>query len=116
MRRCPGTPYAVGVRGYRPNEQGTPVRAVERHRRLPADVPSALPAVILGMVDGLQLQRVEGAAESLQPLQGHAKILCGGSDIGMPKQRLDGTYIGAAIEHVGGAGMPEQVRINPARN
>ena len=29
---------------------------------------------------------------------------------------LQQTRVGAVLEHVGGAGMPEQVRINPARN
>ena len=90
MRRCPGTPYADGVRECRPIAQGTPVRADERHRRLRADDPSPLAAIILGVVDGLQLQRVERAANGLQPLQRHPQIPGGGPDVGMPEQHLDG--------------------------
>src|SRR5260370_33308610 len=86
----------------------------ERHRRLRADDPSPLAAIILGVVDGLQLQRIERAANGLQPLQRHPQIPGGGPDVGMSEQHLDGAEIGAGIQHVRGARMPEQVGINRA--
>ena len=66
------------------------------------------------VVDGLQLQRVERAANGLQPLQRHPQIPGGAPDVGMPEQHLDGAEIGAGIQHVRGARMPEQVGINRA--
>ena len=71
-----------------------------------------LSAVILGAIDGLQLQRVERTADRLQSLEGHAQIAGRGPDIGMPEQHLDGAEIGAGVEHVRGACVSEQMRIN----
>jgi hypothetical protein len=69
---CPGTPCAGGTREYRPTAPGTPVGVDERPRRLPAEVPSPRSAVLLRAVDGPQRERIEGTANGLQSLQGHA--------------------------------------------
>jgi hypothetical protein len=45
-------------------------------------------------------------------LQGYPQILGGGSHIRVAQQDLDGAEIGAGIEHVGSAGVAEQVRVN----
>src|ERR1700687_2162121 len=112
MRTCPGAPCADGTRAYRPIVPGTPVGVGERHRRLPADVPSPPSAVVLEVVDGFQLERVERTANGLQSLERHAKIAGGGPNIGMPQQNLNGAEVGASIEHVRGACVPKQVRMN----
>ena len=49
---------------------------------------------------------------TLQPLQGYAEIPGSGSNIGVAEQNLDGAEVGAGIEHVSGASMTEQVRMN----
>src|SRR5215471_10239356 len=110
MRRCLGRPCAGGTRAYRPTVPETPVRIDERPPRLPAEVPSTLSAVILGVVDGLQLQRIKRAANRLQSLQRHSQIPCRGTDVGMPEQNLDGAEVGSGIQHVRGARVTEQMR------
>src|SRR6266852_1984850 len=110
MRRCLGTPCAGGRRAYRPTAKGTPVRIDERPRRLPAEVPSTLSAVILGAIDGLQLKRIKRTANRLESLQRHVQVPGRGADIGMAEQNLDGAEIGSGIQHVRGARVTEQMR------
>ena len=64
-----------------------------------------MPALVGGTLDGLELQGVERAAHCLQSLDRHMQIAGGGTDIGVAEQNLDGTEIGAGVEHVGGAGV-----------
>ncbi len=49
---------------------------------------------------------------ALQPLQGYTEIPGSGSNIGVAEQNLDGAEVGAGIQHVGGASMAEQVRMD----
>jgi hypothetical protein len=49
---------------------------------------------------------------ALQPLQGYAEIPGSGSNIGVAEQNLDGAEVRAGIQHVGGASMAEQVRMD----
>jgi hypothetical protein len=58
------------------------------------------------------LERIEGTVRGMQPLQGYTEIFGGGSNIRMAKQNLDGAEIGAGIQHVCGACVAEQVRVN----
>jgi hypothetical protein len=58
------------------------------------------------------LERVERTANGLQSLERHAEIAGGGPDIGMPQQNLNGAEIGSGIQHVRGACVPKQVRMN----
>jgi hypothetical protein len=58
------------------------------------------------------LERVERTANGLQSLERHAEIAGGGPNIGMPEQNLNGAEVGASIEHVRGACVPKQVRMN----
>lgn len=85
MRRCRGMPCAAGARASYRSRQRIPVRAGERHRRLPADVGSPLAAIILGAINGFQLKGIERAADRLQSLHGYTQILGGGSDVGVPE-------------------------------
>jgi len=49
---------------------GTPFRAGESHRRLPADVRSLLLRIILCRADRFQFQRIEGTGCGLHPSRG----------------------------------------------
>jgi hypothetical protein len=71
-----------------------------------------LAALVGGTLDELELQGVERTAYGLQSLDRHMQIAGGGTDIGVAQQNLDGTEIGAGVEHVGGAGVAKQVRID----
>jgi len=51
---------------------------------------------------------------ALQPLQGYAEIPGSGSNICVAEQNLDGAEVGAGIQHVSGASMEEQVRMDRA--
>jgi len=49
---------------------------------------------------------------ALQSLQGNAEIPGCGSNVGVTEQNLDRPEVGAGVEHVGGAGVAEQVRMD----
>jgi hypothetical protein len=40
------------------------------------------------------------------------KVAGGGADVGVTEQDLDGAQIGPGIEHVSGAGVSEQMRVD----
>jgi hypothetical protein len=63
------------------------------------------------VIDGLQLQRVEGTAHRLQPLQRHVEIAGSGADVGVAQQDLDGAQIGSGVQHMGGASVAEGLPI-----
>ncbi len=62
-----------------------------------------MPALVVGTLDGLELQGVEGAAYGLQSRDRHMQIAGGGTEVGVAQQNLYGPEIGAGVEHVGGA-------------
>src|ERR1019366_9640919 len=78
MRRCSGMLAVDGPRVYGPIAGGTPVRAGEKHRRLPVDVRSLLLRIILYRADGFQFQRIEGAWRGLHAPGGDTQVARGG--------------------------------------
>ena len=68
---------------------------------------------ILRAVDGLYLQRIEGAGGGVQASGGDVEIAGGGPDIGVAEQNLNGAQVGTGVQHVGGAGVAEQMGVNP---
>ena len=91
---------AVVWRGRVPIARGIPVRAGERHRRLPADARSPLSIVVLGAVNRFQLQGVEWTGRRLHPGGRDAQVAGRGLDVGMAQQHLDSAKISAGFQHV----------------
>src|SRR5690606_15007593 len=48
-----------------------------------------------------------------QVLPGHVGVDLGGGDAGVTQEFLDGAQVGAALEHVGGEGVPQGMRRDP---
>jgi hypothetical protein len=71
-----------------------------------------LAVIVARAVYRAQLQSIERTAGCVQTLQGHAQIARGGANVSMAQQNLNRSEIRTGIQHVGGAGVTEQMRMH----